>query len=192
MNKLAKIGRIYRYMLCKHPIITQSIQTGLLMASGDVIAQKIIEKRCELNSLRTAQFFALGTVVVGPAVTVWYKLLSRLITDRGKSAALKKMALDQLIFAPTFLAVFIALLNSMQGKDLDFIKKELSCKYKDILISNYKLWPTVQLVNFYMVPLMFQVLFTQIVALIWNAYLSWKTQQGVADKDGEEDDDEDD
>lgn len=64
MNILSKFGRYYKRLLSRHPILTQSVQTGLLMASGDVIAQKIIEKKYKLEYLRTAQFFALGTLTV--------------------------------------------------------------------------------------------------------------------------------
>lgn len=89
---------------------------------------------------------------------------------------LTKVAMDQLLFAPTFLAIFIVSFNALKGTDWLFIKKELSNKYLDILTVNYTIWPLIQMVNFFVVPLKHQVLFVQSIAVLWNTYLCWKTQ----------------
>lgn len=65
----------------------------------------------------------------------------------------------------------------MQGKSFEVVKKEVSGNYLDVLKANYLIWPWVQIVNFYFVPLHHQVLLVQSVALFWNTYLSWKTNR---------------
>ena len=40
------------------------------------------------------------------------------------------------------------------------------------LVANWKLWPAANFLNFKFVPLDYRVLFTNIVAIIWNIYLS--------------------
>lgn len=52
----------YSQVLKKHPILVQAVQSGILMGSGDVIAQTFLEKTelKNLNILRTAQFFGIG------------------------------------------------------------------------------------------------------------------------------------
>lgn len=114
----------------------------------------------------------------GPALTKWYGILEKYIGSESKTSALKKVAADQLIFAPNFLLIFIVSINTLQMKPWKETKENLIKNYPDILKTNYKIWPFVQMINFYLMPLNYQVVFAQIVALFWNTYLSFKTQQG--------------
>lgn len=52
----------YSYALAKFPVLTQATQTGLLMASGDLIAQYFVEKKRleQLDIKRTSHFMLIG------------------------------------------------------------------------------------------------------------------------------------
>lgn len=54
--------RAYQRFITKYPVLSQAVQTGALMAGGDLIAQTAIEgKRVDkANYLRTAQFASVG------------------------------------------------------------------------------------------------------------------------------------
>nr|CAI5863049.1 unnamed protein product [Callosobruchus analis] len=68
----------------------------------------------------------------------------------------------------------MTILNFLEGGNFKSAKEEIKEKYVDILATNYKIWPAVQMVNFYFLPLKYQVLLAQSVGLLWNSYLSWK------------------
>ena len=44
-------------------------------------------------------------------------------------------------------------------------------------MANYKLWPAVQFVNFYLIPLNYQLLFLNVIAIGWTAFLSNANQK---------------
>ena len=64
------------------------------------------------------RYFLMGSCVVAPCIRSWYLLLERTVTRPGPTAAAAKMLLDQTLFAPAFLAVFITAASTLQGLSL--------------------------------------------------------------------------
>lgn len=174
------VWRLYQNAIKKYPLGSQAIQTGALMAAGDVIAQTVIDRRGlgELELGRVARFGAIGTCLVGPSLFTWYGFMERRLGAVGVQALVKKVCADQLIFAPSFIVVLLSTIGFSQGLSVAEVKNQLIENYPDVLINNYKLWPAVQLFNFYLTPLQYRVAVVQIVAIFWNSYLSWKTNSG--------------
>ncbi|XP_076246429.1 mitochondrial inner membrane protein MPV17 [Calliopsis andreniformis] len=174
------VARMYRKLLTKYPLATQAVQAGTLMALGDQIAQNFVERRKvqELDFVRTAQFGSIGLFIAGPVTRTWYGILDKYIGSKGGIVVLKKVSCDQLLFAPAFLVVLLSTIGFLQGNDLEKLKMKLESEYPDILKNNYKLWPMVQLFNFYFIPLQYQVLIVQSIALLWNTYISYRTSLG--------------
>jgi hypothetical protein len=55
-------------------------------------------------------------------------------------------------------------------------KRALTRKFQDVYVptlkANYVLWPAVQILNFRVVPIQFQIPFVSTVGIAWTAYLS--------------------
>ncbi|XP_055041570.1 mitochondrial inner membrane protein Mpv17 isoform X1 [Misgurnus anguillicaudatus] len=176
---MAGLWRSYQALMGRYPWTVQIVTAGSLVGVGDVISQQLIERRGLANHSvkRTAKMMSIGFFFVGPVVGSWYKVLDKLVTGGTKSAALKKMLFDQVCFAPCFLGAFLGISGALNGLTVEENVTKLKRDYTDALISNYYLWPPVQIANFYFVPLHHRLAVVQIVAVVWNSYLSWKANK---------------
>lgn len=175
------------------------------MGAGDLLAQTILEKQklSQVDYIRTLKFFSIGFCVAvnkitittpyvciifnatffflfyiskGPGLRKWYATLDAHVTAKsllGRTS--QKVFIDQIVFAPIFLACLLSVIGFSQHQDIEKVKEKLQNDYTDILIANYSVWPWVQILNFSIIPLNYQVLLTQSVAVLWNIYFSWRT-----------------
>ena len=175
----------YLAVLEKYPMRVQMVQTGLLCGAGDVISQTLIENRDDNNTqnavdlVRSAKFAAIGTFFIAPAIRWWYLRLEGMFgTGVTAGTTLKKVATDQICAAPTLSFCIINLVGLSQGKTTyEALKLKLQSEYVDVVINGWKLWPAAQIVNFAFVPFLLRPLYVSVVALFWNTYLAWKTNQ---------------
>lgn len=90
---------------------------------------------------------------------------------------LKRVLIDQLIFSPIFLGIFFVYNHFTENGRISGVSKRFKNGYLSTLIANYKLWPAVQCINFYLVPLNYQLLFLNVIAIGWTAFLSNANQK---------------
>lgn len=170
----------YNEMLEKYPLVTKGITSGLIVGFGDIMCQLGIEKS-EFDVKRALRMGFLGTVLVAPALHVWYGFLHRTIPAQTSIGALKRLAMDQTIFGPSFIPIFFASLFALEGRPHEIVP-HLKANYFDTVLVNWKLWIPANFVNFRFVPPHFQVLWANAVALIWNTYLSWSSHKDDHDE----------
>ncbi|RKP40181.1 hypothetical protein BJ085DRAFT_7005, partial [Dimargaris cristalligena] len=140
---------------------------------------------------RLANFAAFG-FCVAPILNQWYTLLNTrfpVVTPVAKAttgtaaasvfngpmvkAVLKRVVTDQCCWAPVGIGFFFVFISIAEGGGFEGIKEKFQQNYLPALTANYKVWPLVQFVNFFYVPLALQVPFVSFVSLFWNSYLSW-------------------
>ena len=71
--------RIYLRTLNQFPVATNCVTTSVLMSSGDVVAQKVIEERKSWDRERTTRFAIIGACLFGPCCTIWYRYLDKFV-----------------------------------------------------------------------------------------------------------------
>lgn len=126
---------------------------------------------------RLTRFMAYG-FFMAPIQFQWFGLLSRVfpITKRHATLpALKRVAMDQLIFAPIGrccshkprsakslttalgLVCFFSFMTVAEGGGRRAITRKLQDVYIPTLKANFMLWPLVQILNFRIMPIQFQI-----------------------------------
>uniref|UniRef100_A0A5S6QWJ8 Mitochondrial inner membrane protein Mpv17 n=1 Tax=Trichuris muris TaxID=70415 RepID=A0A5S6QWJ8_TRIMR len=170
----------YNRKLLLHPWKGQMVVAGFMMLSGDLISQLAIERRRSLNEIeieRAARFLFMGTFYVGPSLWAWFTLLERRLPGSTIAVAVKRTMLDQLVFAPVSYVGFLFLIGFLRRMDGDGVLEKVKTEFWPVYSANLKVWPAVQLLNFYIVPVQHRLFITKCVGFIWNAYLSWKTNR---------------
>jgi ligand-binding sensor protein len=135
------------------------------------------------DPMRTLRFFMMGGLWVGPVTHYWYTILStRLVPGPAIWAnIIQRLVLDQFVFAPIFAPSFMGLLwslegvssNDVQSSSINSIMSRLYRVTPELIVSGWKLWIPSMGINFSIVPLKYQVLFSNVVSLVWNVYLSY-------------------
>jgi protein Mpv17 len=148
---------------------------------------------------RLTRFMAYG-FCMAPVQFRWFKFLERTFPITKLSAfgpAMKRVAFDQLIFAPFGVACFFTVMTVAEGGGRRAVTHKLKDMYVPTLKANYMLWPAVQVVNFRLMPVQFQLVsavlalghgpppyvkpanhflslqpFVSTVGIAWTAYLS--------------------
>ncbi|CAG5928428.1 unnamed protein product, partial [Menidia menidia] len=138
---MAGLWKSYQVLMTKYPWTVQIVTAGKKnhsrRADSGVSGRSRSQK---LTALLSLSFFSLKTK--GPVIGSWYKVLDKLVVGGTKSAAMKKMLVDQLAFAPCFLGAFLCISGALNGLTVD-----------DNVAKLKRLWPPVQIANFYFVPL---------------------------------------
>jgi hypothetical protein len=195
----------YSNKLDTHPLLTKGVSSGIIAGTGDVICQYLVAKletqtqKQQHNSndndnttlflwwwdgVRTARFVVLGAFLVAPIIHVWYGALATRIPGSTSVAVVKRVVVDQFVMAPLFIPTWLACLWTLEG-DTPSMDRMVETA-PAILVANWVLWIPMQVINFGMVPLKFQVLFSNVVALAWNCYLSYSTRTSNSNHTEEE------
>ncbi|XP_061762522.1 peroxisomal membrane protein 2 [Nerophis ophidion] len=170
----------YLFLLKKYPILTKSITSGILSALGNLLSQ-IVEARKKskddgvvqkIDTAGAARYAIYGLFITGPVSHYFYQLMEVWMPSTDPYCVLKRLLLDRLVFAPGFLLLFFFVMNILEVKGLDDFMKKFRRSYWTALKMNWRVWTPFQFININFVPLQFRVLFANMVALFWYAYLA--------------------
>lgn len=170
----------------RKPFIAKGITSGTIAAFGDVLAQNIEGSKTKgFSPSRVATFFFCNLFFTGPFIHLWYTFLNVFgcwMEKNFKTSKLKKTVsqvfLDQtlgtFVFFPLYIFVFDMFESVIRfhrlpswGRGIDKCRQHLL----GIIMTQYKVFPFSNMINFGLVPYELRVLFTSTVSLFWNIYV---------------------
>lgn len=139
----------------------------------DVPASKMLPPPFDFERLTRFMAYGFG---MAPIQFKWFQFLSRTFpmtkNTSALGATLKRVAMDQLVFAPLGIAWFFTVMTVTEGGGRRAVQTKLRDMFVPTLKANFMVWPAVQLINFRLMPVQFQLPFVSTVGIAWTAYLS--------------------
>ncbi|KAB0795196.1 hypothetical protein PPYR_08279 [Photinus pyralis] len=166
----------------KHLLFTNTWTSGALMVAGDLMEQEIEYRRKLIPERydwwRVGRMFITG-LAFGPLHHYFYMWLDKALPQRTLKVITQKILWDQIVMSPVCIAVFIYGVSALEGKSLRSGTDELKEKFVDIYAFDWCIWPPTQFINFYYLPVKYQVLYINGVTMIYNVFLSYIKHKNV-------------
>lgn len=186
-SSIGNAWRKYNELLITNPIATKSISAGILSIGADISCQIVFPLDKEKKNLspidrvdwkRTFNFSLLNFFVVPPLMHYWYGLLATKVVGTTFFASVKRVVLDQALFAPFIISIFFSvnlfLNNELNG---EVFSNKMQNDFVPTLLANYSVWVPAQLINFKFIPAHLNVLWANFVGFFWSIYLSNATNK---------------
>lgn len=180
-QQCASVAHNFNAIAKAKPVVTGLAVTVAKTSAADMVAQKVVEQKSEIDWKRHAMFASFGLVYLGG---FQYWLYNRLFTQicapitatfGHKGVAPIKTFLDQGIHHPfVYFPSFYALKGVIEQEPLQTSMR----KYREHLYEDCKslwsIWIPAQMVNFAFVPRHLRIPFVAGTSMLWTVVLSVK------------------
>lgn len=157
-----------------------AMTSGTMSAAGDLLAQFLTGQQAKsrgkgaapYDPLRTLRMFGFGFCWYGPYQYYWYNLLDYFMPAKNTANFLSKVTLNQLALAPVTLVAVFTWNLALTGQTAA-LQNKIKHDLVPSMINGWKFWVPAASLNFYAVPLKYQVLYMSCCGMLWTAYLSY-------------------
>lgn len=153
---------------------------GSIEAKESKSIEKSIESNNRFNYIRSSHMTCAG-FTTGLVSHYWYIYLDKFLgTKKSFFIVTKKVLLDQIIFSPISLFVYFSTLGLCERSGAKRVTEELIEKgFEQIYVVEWFIWPPMQYLNFFVIPLRYRIVFDNIISLgfdIYSPYVKYKTK----------------
>lgn len=153
---------------------TNVLLSTVISITGDALEQNYEIHTGEIDKIdleRTLQMGVSGSIA-GVICHNWYNFLDRIIIGRSLKMVMKKLMLDQLICSPIVIMSFFATIAVFEEHPLENFTEEVRDKFWVLYKAEWVVWPPAQIINFYLLPTRYRVLYDNIISLGYDIYTS--------------------
>ena len=129
------------------------------------------------DAARTARMASFGLAFYGPLQHFWYAFLDqRFPLKTHVPHFLAKVGLNQVVLGPVVISSLFAWDLILQGRRAE-VPGKVRADLATTAVNGWKFWVPASAVNFYAVPLQYQVLYMSCAGLVWSTYLSYSSNK---------------
>ncbi|XP_014250868.1 mpv17-like protein 2 [Cimex lectularius] len=171
---LERARKAKEIMFDRHLFLTNVSISVTLSGVGDLIVQSYRKHhgKCKEIDLTRTKNMSLTGATVGVLCHNWYKYLDVWLPGHTVSMVLKKVVVDQIVFSPVMLTAFFLTLGVLEKSSWKTIRNELVEKGKILYMAEWVVWPPAQVINFYLLPTKYRVLYDNTISLGYDIYTS--------------------
>ena len=186
---------LYMRLLESNPLMTKCVTSSILLGYANFQSQKI-QKVSKINwddvrmfgtRSRSRITFATHeienhtftththtqTAIWGPIVSSLNHFWQQILVKYGPASFFRKIAVDHICWKIPILFVFFAYTDMYKGKSFrEALKKAWNLSASSVQLTSLKVWPAVQTINFYFVPLSLRVLYMNVSLVFWTIFLA--------------------
>ncbi|KAE8411934.1 hypothetical protein BDV36DRAFT_71408 [Aspergillus pseudocaelatus] len=212
---LGKLGRSYSRIQERRPYATQFWSSIVVYLCGDLSAQVLFpsdnksakdtargnsesssKTESEDNDSATSgggydPWRTLRHLTVGAGSSIpsynWFMFLHHHFNFASKFLSiLTKVCVQQAVFTPVFNTYFFSVHSLLSGATFEETWERLKKALPVSITNSAKLWPAVTAFSFMYVPPQFRNIFSGVIAVGWQTYLSWLNQKAAREVEANE------
>ncbi|XP_061162576.1 mpv17-like protein [Saccostrea echinata] len=147
-----------------------------LWTISDLVQQKFISKKEQMDYQKSVRMVTVGTFVVAPIVYTWIFIVEQMFPGRAIKNVAKKMITGQVVFAPFAISTFYFSTCMLERKSFQQFKEEWFKKFPITYKTNLMFWPFVQSANYSLVPYKYRPKVVGCASFIWSMFLCYKKE----------------
>ena len=113
----------------------------------------------------------------------WYGLLEKIFGGKMTlKVSMVKMVVDQVVFSPLEVSSFMVWTHLIEGQTSPSLSEKLLGDFPPAMLISYLFWCPASLASFYFVPFHLRALYTCIVCVVWDTFMSFASHNIVKDR----------
>lgn len=163
----------YNRALAAQPLVVKSLTSFTGFTAGDLLAQKGVEGKEEIDFMRTARMASFGLLWHGPSGHYFYQFLDAKLPGTAMTTVAAKVGIDQVLWNPIFSVVFFTYLGVADGKGQAEIVKKIETDLPTAVMGSWAYWVPAHTVNFRFIAPEQRLLYINCMQIAFNVFLSF-------------------